>query len=115
VASSRLDETLGFCSVLLSQPHCVVIQPGERHWKIFTLLCVEADARGKLVPDAWFAALAIESGCEWITPDFPALNGVCRGNACDLSVGQAFYPVVDGDSEAGWKTCSTFPLDPESS
>ena len=24
---------------------------------------------GNLVPDAWFAALAIESGCEWITLD----------------------------------------------
>jgi len=32
-----------------------------------------------LEPDAWFAALAIESGCEWITPDrdyarFPGLR-----------------------------------------
>jgi uncharacterized protein len=24
---------------------------------------------GNLVQDAWFAALAIESGCEWITTD----------------------------------------------
>jgi len=24
---------------------------------------------GGLVPDAWFAALAVESGCEWITLD----------------------------------------------
>ena len=66
---SRLDEVLRFCDILLDQPHCVVIQPGERHWKIFTHLCTEADARGNLVPDAWFAALAIESGCEWVTLD----------------------------------------------
>ncbi len=66
---SRLHEVLGFCQVLLSQPHCVVIQPGERHWDIFARLCTDADARGNLVPDAWFAALAIESGCEWITLD----------------------------------------------
>jgi predicted nucleic acid-binding protein len=57
----------------------VVIQPGERHWQIFNRLCIEADARGNLVPDAWFAALAIESGCEWITLDhdfarFPGLK-----------------------------------------
>jgi toxin-antitoxin system PIN domain toxin len=66
---SRLDEVLRFCGILLAQPHCVVIQPGERHWEIFTRLCTEADARGNLVPDAWFAALAIESGCEWVTLD----------------------------------------------
>jgi hypothetical protein len=31
--------------------------------------CREARAAGNLVQDAWFAALAIESGCEWITTD----------------------------------------------
>jgi hypothetical protein len=46
---------------------------------IFKRLCSEADARGNLVPDAWFAALAIESGSEWITLDrdyarFPGLQ-----------------------------------------
>ena len=76
---SRLDEVIGFCDILLAQPHCVVVQPGERHWEIFTRLCVAADARGNLAPDAWFAALAIEAGCEWITFDrdfarFPGLK-----------------------------------------
>jgi len=47
----------------------MIIQPGERHWDIFTRFCTEADARGNMVPDAWFAALAIEFGCEWITLD----------------------------------------------
>jgi uncharacterized protein len=69
VQPSSLDEVLKFCNILLGQPHCVVVQPGERHWEIFTRLCIEADARGNLVPDAWFAALAIESGCQWITLD----------------------------------------------
>ena len=40
----------------------------DRHWGIFTDLCAEARAKGNLVQDAWFAALAIESGCEWVTP-----------------------------------------------
>jgi toxin-antitoxin system PIN domain toxin len=76
---SRLDEVLRFCEVLLDQPHCMVVQPGERHWEIFSRLCRTADARGNLVPDAWFAALAIESGSEWITMDrdyarFPGLR-----------------------------------------
>ncbi len=76
---SSLDEVLRFCDIVLVQSHCVVIQPSERHWEIFKRLCTEADARGNLVPDAWFAALAIESGCEWITldhdyPRFPGLQ-----------------------------------------
>jgi uncharacterized protein len=69
VQPSGLGEVLRFCNILLVQPQCVVIQPGDRHWEIFTRLCTEADARGNLVPDAWFAALAIESGCQWITFD----------------------------------------------
>jgi hypothetical protein len=79
VKPSSLDEVLRYCNILLGRPHCVIVQPGERHWEIFTRLCVDADARGNLVPDAWFAALAIESGCEWITLDrdyarFPKLR-----------------------------------------
>jgi hypothetical protein len=66
---SSLDEVLGFAEVLLGQSHCVVIQPGEAHWGIFARLCRDGDARGNLVPDAWFAALAIEAGCEWVTLD----------------------------------------------
>jgi toxin-antitoxin system PIN domain toxin len=79
VKPSPMDEVLRFCNILLDQSGCVVIQPGERHWEIFTRLCVQADVRGNLVPDAWFAALAIESGCEWVTLDrdyarFPGLR-----------------------------------------
>jgi predicted nucleic acid-binding protein len=44
-----------------------------------TRLCRDGDARGNLVPDAWFAAMAIEAGCEWVTLDrgyarFPGLK-----------------------------------------
>jgi predicted nucleic acid-binding protein len=66
---SGLDETLRFRSLLLSQPYCVVIQPGARHWEIFTNRCAEANARSNLAPDAWLVALAIESGCRWIMLD----------------------------------------------
>jgi toxin-antitoxin system PIN domain toxin len=69
VKPSGMDEVLQYCEILLAQSRCVVIQPGERHWEIFTRLCTEAEARGNLVSDAWFAALAMESGCEWITLD----------------------------------------------
>lgn len=68
-----------FCRALLEQPHATAIVPGERHWGIFETLCGAAAATGNLVQDAWFAALAIESGCEWITTDrdfarFPELT-----------------------------------------
>jgi toxin-antitoxin system PIN domain toxin len=76
---SAVDEAFGFCEDLLGQPHCHVVEPGERHWPIFRRLCVETGTRGARVTDAWFAALAIESGCEWITFDrdfarFPGLT-----------------------------------------
>jgi toxin-antitoxin system PIN domain toxin len=66
---SRLEEALAFAAVLLDQPHCQVVEPGPRHWRIFRELCRRAQATGNLVQDAWFAALAMESGCEWITAD----------------------------------------------
>jgi toxin-antitoxin system PIN domain toxin len=69
VNPSPVEEALGFADVLLASPNAVVIRPGERHWSIFARLCLDSDARGNLVPDAWFAALAIESGCEWVTLD----------------------------------------------
>ena len=76
---SSLAEVIDFCEILISQPQCVIIRPGLQHWRIFSNLCTKADARGNLVPDAWFAALAIESGSEWITLDrdyarFPKLK-----------------------------------------
>jgi hypothetical protein len=74
-----LDRALEFVGSLRTQPNCVRIAPGERHWRIFTRLCREVDARGNLVPDAYHAALAIESGSEWVTIDrdfsrFPGLK-----------------------------------------
>jgi uncharacterized protein len=66
---SRLSDALAFVAVLAEQPNCQLIEPGPRHWDIFTRLCRSANATGNLVPDAWLAALAIESGCEWITND----------------------------------------------
>ena len=66
---STVADALAFCDNLLGQPHCEIVEPGERHWDIFRRLCIAADIRGPRVTDAWFAALAIEWGCEWITMD----------------------------------------------
>ncbi|MGE5170594.1 MAG: type II toxin-antitoxin system VapC family toxin [Rudaea sp.] len=66
---SPLADALAFAEQLRAQPNCVRVEPGARHWDVFQRLCRESDARGNLVPDAYLAALAIESGCEWITTD----------------------------------------------
>ena len=76
---SSLDLALRFTEELRNQPNCTLITPDRRHWQIFTKLCRGVNAKGNLVPDAYFAALAIESGSEWITTDrdysrFPELR-----------------------------------------
>ncbi len=78
-APSTLEDAFGFCEDIRGQPHCQIVEPGERHWEIFRRLCIESDIRGPRVTDAWLAALAIEWGCEWITLDrdfarFPGLK-----------------------------------------
>ena len=66
---SNVGDAFAFATQLREQPNCVRVEPGPRHWDLFRRLCVEASARGNLVPDAYLAAIAIESGCEWISTD----------------------------------------------
>ena len=58
-----------FADAMRSARNAVAIEPGPRHWSLFERLCVESGAKGNLVADAYLAALAIESGSEWITTD----------------------------------------------
>lgn len=74
-----LETALAATEVLRAQPSCVLVSPGAAHWGIFTRLCRQAGAKGNLVADAYLAALAIESGADWITTDrdfsrFPGLR-----------------------------------------
>ncbi len=76
---TQIDEALEYANAFREHPGCVLISPGERHWEIFTRLCKAAGAKGNLISDAYFAALAMESGAEWITADrdyarFPGLR-----------------------------------------
>ena len=75
---SSLDDALTFIKQIRQQTNCIIVYPQERHWDIFTKLCMQADAKGNLVPDAYHAALAIESGSEWISTDrdFSRFNGL---------------------------------------
>ena len=76
-----LPEALAQADALRQRPNCIPVAPGPRHWGIFAGLCRSAGAKGNLVADAYLAALAIETGSEWITTDrdysrFPELR--CR-------------------------------------
>ena len=76
---SRLEDVLEFADALLAHPSCRVVRPSPAHWGVFSGLCRKSHAKGNLVADAWLAALAMESGCTWITTDrdfsrFPGLR-----------------------------------------
>jgi uncharacterized protein len=81
VAPTPLAMALEFADALRTARNAVMLQPGPRHWEIFRRLCEEGHAKGNLIPDAYHAALAIETGSEWLTTDrdyrrFPGLR--CR-------------------------------------
>jgi toxin-antitoxin system PIN domain toxin len=70
---------LAYASTILSSPRCVRLRPGDRHLPIFHQLVAEVGATGNTIPDAFHAALAIESGSTWVTNDrgfarFPGLR-----------------------------------------
>lgn len=76
---SGIEQALAFAGDVRSQPNCVSVRPGPRRWAIFQNLRRSANVKGNLVPDSYLAALAIESGSEWITTDrdfsrFPGLS-----------------------------------------
>lgn len=73
------ERAFEFAQTLRDRPNAVPVAPASSHWQIFAKLCQEAGAKGNLVADAYLAALAIESGSEWITTDrdysrFPGLR-----------------------------------------
>ncbi|MGH2539916.1 MAG: type II toxin-antitoxin system VapC family toxin [Actinomycetota bacterium] len=74
-----LGSAIRFADAIRASPASISVAPQERHWSLFTDLCRSVEARGNLVPGAYLAALAIESGGTWITADrgfarFPGLH-----------------------------------------
>jgi uncharacterized protein len=68
-----------FLDAALSAPASRAVRAGDQHWNMFLELCRRAECRGNLVQDAYFAALALEHGCIWISTDrdfarFPGLS-----------------------------------------
>jgi hypothetical protein len=77
-----LEVALRFTDELREHAGAIALSPGVRHWTLFSELCGSIGARGNDIPDAFLAALAIESGSELITADrgfgrFPGLRWSC--------------------------------------
>jgi uncharacterized protein len=77
-----LGVALRFVDALRDHAAAIHLSPGARHWPLFTELCMTIGARGNDIPDAYLAALAIESGSELVTADqgfgrFPGLRWSC--------------------------------------
>jgi hypothetical protein len=73
------EDALEFIQRLRGRSNARLLMHGTGSWEIFARLCLAARARGKLVADAYHAALAIEHGCEFLTADgdfarFPGLR-----------------------------------------
>src|SRR5207245_10801643 len=62
---TEIGQALAFVEALRARSICRPLSPGPTNWQIFSDLCCKTKARGKLVPDAHHAAMAIEHGCEW--------------------------------------------------
>ncbi len=73
-----LEMALDFCDGLRTRSNARIVAPGRRHWALFTDLCRRFDAVGNLASDAYLAALAIESGCEFVSfdRDFARFSGL---------------------------------------
>ena len=66
---SSLARAFAFVGALREHPDAVAVSPGPRHWRIFQEIATASGCRGADTTDAYFAALAIEHGCEWWTAD----------------------------------------------
>lgn len=69
-----------FADALLSFPGVRVVRPGGRHWELFSALVADHRLRGNDVPDAFYAALALETGARLVTRDrgFARFEGLQR-------------------------------------
>ncbi len=69
IPPSPIDDVLKFIDQLKALSHCLIVEPGDRHWDLFVDLCRKGQAQGNLISDAYLAAMAIEIGAELVTDD----------------------------------------------
>lgn len=98
-----LSQAISFVESLLALENCRLVEPGERHWKIFRSFLEEAGATGNLVSDAYLAAIAVEHGCELLTndADFRKFSGLKIEH---LAVSP---PLTDVQAERFWNEVSS--------
>jgi toxin-antitoxin system PIN domain toxin len=91
-APTPLREALEFVEDFCARPEVSILSPGPKHWTTFLDLCRRADATGNLIPDAYHAALAVETGCVWVTCDrgFARFPGLRWEHPLDSGVGLQF-------------------------
>ncbi len=82
---SDIDAATAFVQNLLERPNCTVLEPGIRHWQLFSTLCSSLKARGNAVPDLHLAALALEADCSFASADkgFRRIPGLKWRNPLD--------------------------------
>ncbi len=66
---TKINDALQFVEQLRRRRRAHSLTHGPGSWDVFARLCLAARAHGKLVADAYHAALAIEHGCELVTAD----------------------------------------------
>ena len=66
---TSIDDALKFIAALRGRRNARSLTHGPGSWEVFARRCTGARARGKLVADAYHAALAIDHGCEFATAD----------------------------------------------
>lgn len=74
-------EAVGFVDAVIDAPRARIIEPGPRHWGIFTDLCTSFVARRGDVTDCWLAAALLERDGVWVSFDrgfarFPGLRWI---------------------------------------
>ena len=64
-----LNVALDTIGVPLRSPSVRLLRPGDRYWKIFNRVALQADVSGNLVFDAQIAAVCIEHGFQTIVSE----------------------------------------------
>lgn len=62
-------EAVAFAEALLGSSRVTAVRPAARHWAIFTDLVAGHRLRGNEIPDAYYAAIALEQGATVVTAD----------------------------------------------
>jgi toxin-antitoxin system PIN domain toxin len=63
------EEALAYCRAIAGSVRSRRVEPGQDFWQVFEAVLLGNKIAGKKTSDAFFAALAIEHDCTWVTWD----------------------------------------------